>query len=140
LQAEALVKARELELVSARNEERSASRVFNSSRNIDSEHVQEILSEIDSTTINELKIPARATLRDDVKAAREAARAAGANAVMSTERNKPTLDLVGNLALNGQTGFYPTSDLSTSIANSASFRRPTAAIGFRFVMRWIFQP
>jgi outer membrane protein TolC len=134
LQAEALVQSRELELASARNDERKARRAFNSSRHIDSEEVVENLIEMKPSLIDEIPLPERAAMRDDVKAAEQSARARRASAVISAERDSPTLEAFATLALNGQGEEDIYGSIGQSIGASFSFRRPTESVGVRFRM------
>ncbi len=137
LQAEALVQSRELDLTAAQNEERSASRAFNEARNVDTERVSEQIIKISPDLVNQVQAPKRALLRDDVKAAQQQSRASQAMAEISSDRDRPTLDLIASFSLNGQPGLssniaLPYTDLSQSIGPSFSFNRPTATIGLRF--------
>lgn len=139
VQAEAQVQRGILDLTSAKNEERSASRAFNLARNIDSDQVAEAVVEMTPAMIDQIQTPARAVLRDDVKAAQQQSRASSAGAQISIEKDSPTLDLVASFALNGQPAsgvspYIPYTNLSDAFTSSFSFNRPTTAIGFRFSM------
>lgn len=134
LQAEALLKTRELDVIAAENEARSASRAFNSSRNFDSDQVPEQLVSLDPEVIQSVAIPRRAELRDDVKAAQQSTRASIASAQVAQERDAPTLDLFASLALNGQQGNLAFANLSDSLGPSFSFSRPTQTVGIQFSM------
>ncbi|MBI2712700.1 MAG: TolC family protein [Bdellovibrio sp.] len=133
LQAEALKQSRVLDLAVSKNEEKSAARAFNSSRNVESEDVPEKLAELQPTSIEGLSLPTKAELRDDVRSAKEASRAAMANATVNQEKSSPTLELYASLALNGQRGTTIFANLSDAISNSFTFNRPTETIGVRFV-------
>jgi len=134
LQADALVKSRELDLMSAQNEERSASLAFNTSRNIDSDQVSEQLADLDPEVIEKVRTPARAGVRDDVKAAEQSSKASVAQSLVATEQDSPTLNLNASVALNGQQGsggtYYGT--LSQSIPASFTMNRPTYNIELVF--------
>lgn len=126
LQAEAAVLARQLELKNAMDEERNAARSFNTMRGLDSDVVQEQLVGITQAGIRDLKIPERAQFRDDVKAAEQQKEAAEANAQLSIERNRPTVDVFANLGLNGRD---PTS--GEAVSESFSTSHPNTTVGVR---------
>jgi outer membrane protein TolC len=142
IQSEALVKMRELNLVSAENAEKLASREFNSARNIESEQVPEELSELKPELLRRISIPERLAFRDDVKAADQAAKVQSARAIVNAEKNSPTLDVFGNLTLNGQPaivsqggqfeGMNAYSSLGPSFRDSWTLNRPTYTVGVRF--------
>lgn len=134
LQADALVQTRELEMIAAQNEERSAARDFNSLRNIDSDHVEEQVIDLHNLNLKRIEIPKRASLRDDVKAAYQNARVSTARSVIATEQDTPTLDAYASLALNGEQGYTVYSNITDSMAHSLSLNRPTRTIGIRFSM------
>lgn len=112
LQAEALLRLRELELKNAKDQERSAARAFNEFRGQNSDDVSESLASLDSAKI---VIPQRAELRDDTKAAREQQIATQANARLGREKTRPVVDVFGSLGLNG-------SRMGASDAFSESFK------------------
>ncbi|MEO7162504.1 MAG: TolC family protein, partial [Bdellovibrionia bacterium] len=132
LQAEALAKNRELDLLSAKNEERAASRAFNSTRGVSTGEVNETLDEITSEMITKLQTPKRAATRDDVKAAQQNVRMTLAGATINSERDQPTLDLFATLSMNGQTDTIA-SNISDTIGNSFT-NRPSQLVGIRFSM------
>jgi outer membrane protein TolC len=66
-------------------------------------------------------------LREDVKAAAEQQRAVIANTAVALERDSPTLDVFGSIALNGKD-----TSLGTATGQAFSFSHPTEAIGLRF--------
>ena len=127
LQAEAALDLRKLDMQSALDEERSASRAFNMVRNLDSDVVEENVMELSPEQMDHLSLPEKAELRDDVKAARESARAAVANSLVADQRDRPQLDIFGSFALNGHTG-----DFSSSLGDPFSAHRPTESVGLRF--------
>ncbi len=129
LQAEALLQARALELQAASDEEAAASRAFNTGRGIDSDRVSEKLMEVDAIAMDRITIPARAPMREDVKAAEAAQKAAIANAVIGREKNRPTFDLFGSVALNGRD-----PRMSQSINQSFKTENPTYAAGVKLTM------
>lgn len=128
LQAEAALQARKLDLQSTLDEERAASRAFNSARGDTQLEVTETLQALDSATIASLKIPARMQLREDVLAAEQQNRAAQASSQIGIEKNKPTLEVYGSAALSARD-----SALNSAISNSFSTQRPTLALGARFM-------
>ena len=142
IQSEALVKMRELNLVSAKNAEKIAARDFNSARNLDSDLVPEQLSELKPALLKEISVPEGFAFRDDVRAAEKASHAQAARAIVSAEKDTPTLDLFANLSLNGQPaliaqgnqylGMSAYSGLGPSIKDSFSLNRPTYTVGIRF--------
>jgi outer membrane protein TolC len=125
LQSQANYEAQKYNLQSAQDSQRVAAREFNRLRNIDSDTVSEDLS---LPEISSVKVPERAEVRDDVRAAQEQVKASGAQAKMAAERNKPNLEVYGSYALNDrQTGFSDTV--------SGSFKgggQHTSVIGVRF--------
>jgi len=132
LQAEALAKNRELDLLSARNEERAAARAFNTIRGVSNEEVKETLDEITSEMIAKLQTPKRATVRDDVKAAQQNVRGTIAGATLASEKDLPTLDVFGSLSMNGQTNTIATQ-ISDTLGNSFT-NRPGQTLGIRLSM------
>ncbi len=132
VQAEALLQSRELDLLSSKNEEKSAARAFNSSRNINSDQVNDQLVEIDPKFIDQIQVPEKAPFRDDVKAAQQTARASIANSKIALERDLPTFEVFASVALNGQQGYTTFTQLSDAIGPSFSLNRPTETIGIRF--------
>ncbi len=126
-QSQAALELRRLELQGSIDEEATAARAFNSSRGVDSNAVDESLPELSQDSLRHAEAPKRAQLRDDVKSASEQTRAAVAGATVALERDRPTLDVFGNLSMNGNN-----SSLETSFSQSASFTYPAAAVGLRF--------
>lgn len=127
LSAEAGLQSRGLELQGALDEERSVSLSFNSLRDIDVSMVNERLTSLDVVRFDDLPVPSKEGLRDDVKAAAESRSAAEADAAINEEKNKPTLDVFGSLSLNGRN-----ADLGGSVHDSFNTDKPTAAAGIKF--------
>lgn len=127
LQAEANVRLREYELKNTLLEKGILERSFNSLRGLESNAVEETLLSLDNKNLKLLQAPAKADLRDDTKAALEQQKLAKANADLSIERNKPTLEVYGSYALNGR-------DPERAEAVSDSFKTDhyTGAVGVRF--------
>ena len=128
LQADTNYKAREYELKSTLIDLKTLQRSLNALRGIDSDIVEENFEEVDSAKIKMLALPKKEELRDDTKSALEQQKIAKANAAMSIEKNKPTLELFGAYALNGKA-------VQTGDAVSDSFKtdHDTKAIGLRFI-------
>ena len=126
LQSKAALELRRLELKSANDEERVASRNFNTMRNIRSDDVAEALTPLESKNLLEMQPIKRAAMRDDVQAAKEQTRATTAAATLTVEKDKPTLDVYGSFALNGR-------DLTVdgALGNSYTAQRPTKMIGLK---------
>jgi outer membrane protein TolC len=127
LQAKALLELRRLEQQAAVDDVRSAQVQFNVARGIDLPDVPESLPELDASIIDPLSVPERAPMRDDVRAAEQAARATAAGATAAAETDLPTLELFGSYAFNGR-------DAGAGSATSDAFSsgRPTQAVGVRF--------
>lgn len=107
LQAQASHDLRRMELSAAEEEERNAARAFNALRYVESEKVSEGLQ---IPTIEETIKAAgaqRAGTRLDIKAAEEQAKAAAANAQLSAEAIKPSVDLFATLSWNGKDAQRP---------------------------------
>jgi len=129
LQAFAALESRRLDLQSAIDEERSARVAFNSARGRDGEDVPESLAAIDRDLVEKLEAPVRAELRDDVRAAQERERQASALATLGAERSKPTFEVFGSYALNGQK-----VTLNDALSNSFSNSIPTRVIGLKMAI------
>ena len=129
LQADAAVYSRELEVQAALDEEKAASRNFNTFRGLDSDEVSEALPILDRDLIQGLKAPNRTDLRDDVKAAGERKKAAEASAILGQEKNRPTVDAFASLGLNGRD---PAT--GTTVSESFTSDHPNYAVGVRMTM------
>lgn len=127
LQADANVKFREFELKSSIQDEKSLQRTFNSLRGLENEQVPETLISVNNTQLSSLVPPEKTDLREDTKIAREVQKISRANANLSIERNKPTLELYGTYILNGR-------DATQSKAMDKGFTNDysTEAVGVRF--------
>ncbi len=120
LQANAALLARQLDLQTAIDGEKSATRYFNTARGNDSDVVSEHLTSFDPATMERLRVPSRVQFRDDVKASEAQKRLAEANARLGAERNSPTVNLTGTIGLNGRdplTGDAVTQSVGTSHPN-----------------------
>jgi outer membrane protein TolC len=103
IQAQALLDSRQLELQRARNEERAAQREFNKFLHRDAFAPVENLDPIDYARLEKFSLPQeRPGTRADVKAVEAQTETAKAQALLSYEKNRPTLDLFGKFALYGR--------------------------------------
>lgn len=127
LQAQANQKARALELRSALDLERAATRTFNSVRGLDANEVKERLQPLTQDVIDRMTVPTTREKRGDLEAARLQALASAANAKLGAEKTKPTVELFGQFAANGFN-----SRQSEAINQSFTTERPTTTIGIRF--------
>lgn len=128
LQAQALVKSRELELASAEHEKQGAVRAFNSMRNRDSAELNEALTPLNPETVSALRPPEKKGLRWDVKAAMEQVRTVQAQSEIAEERLTPNIDLFASAALNG-----------ANFGDSLGFSRPTYIVGLQASIPLDFQ-
>lgn len=129
LQSDAALQTRKLELKSAQDAETIAARNFNSNRGLDASEVSDQLVSLTASGLDQLKIPKRAEMRDDTKAALDQAHAEQASDEQARQIEKPTLELYGTAALNNNN---PVTDKSNAINNSFSGSRPTQIVGVRF--------
>jgi outer membrane protein TolC len=97
LQAEAQLKLRKLQLESARDNERSAAQTFNEYRGVIAPTVAEQVQPLESDRIIQVEVPARAKMREDVRAAMEQSRASDANAQLGREKATPTFEVYGSV-------------------------------------------
>lgn len=132
LNASTNLQARKLDLRSAEDEERASAQAFNSSRGLNSNEVSEKLDELTPDVIVTMKIPARTETRDDVKAAEQQTKAAAANALVSREKNKPTIELFGVLPMTQETN--ASSVQLAASANSNVTSRPGTTVGLRLAV------
>ncbi len=97
LQASTNLQSRKLDLKTAEDQERVAAQMFNSSRGVVGDQVNETLATLTPELIASFNVPARTTQRDDVKAAEFQAKSTAANARLEGEKNKPKVELYGSL-------------------------------------------
>ncbi|HXH29339.1 MAG TPA: TolC family protein [Bacteriovoracaceae bacterium] len=128
LQAEANLQNREIEYQDTLTEIVTALKEFNSMREGDGEIQLEGTKDKDSSYILNAKVPTKALLREDVRAAVASQRAATANAMLGTQRNRPNLEVYGSYTLNGRDG----TALSQASDQSLTGTRPTSVVGVRF--------
>lgn len=127
LQAESMLRVRELELAQANSDFKSACRQFNSLRGTDSDTIEEKLASVYIEDVDGLAPLARAKVRDDVAAAVLDAKVAYSEARLGAERNKPTLDAYMSYALTGRD-----ATLSSSLNMMTQAIYPFAVFGVRF--------
>jgi outer membrane protein TolC len=127
LQTSTAYQTRKLDLQVADDNERAAARAFNSSIGIDSNFVEERLSDISVDLTANMKTPPRTGLRDDVKAAELQAKASIATAKISRERNKPTFEAYATLLTNQPDS--PGGQLAGILATT----QPSTVVGLRLV-------
>jgi len=130
IQAQALLESRGLELQVAKNEAQDALRVFNKLRNAETYAPVSDLQTVDYKAVENMVVPTqRPGDRLDVKATEAQLNAARASSALTTERNRPTLDLTGSYALNGRD-----PEFNEALKNSGKSDRDTAFVGFNFKM------
>jgi outer membrane protein TolC len=130
VQARALVEGRTLELQVARNEAAEAQRNFNRFLNRDLNSATPQLDSINYASLETLELPKdRPGVRADVKALEAQLAAAKAAATLARERNRPTLNLVGNYAMTGRD-----EEFNEALKASGKSERDTAFVGLRFNM------
>jgi outer membrane protein TolC len=127
LQSDANVKFREYELLATEQQLKNTSRTFNSFRGIDQSELSDLLDSITNDHLKKLSLPKKAPLREDTKAALAYEKLAKANADLAVEKNKPTLELYGNYALNGRD-----TDRQKAISKGFENTHSTTAVGIRF--------
>lgn len=130
VQASALVEARNLQLMQAQNDARSAAQDFNALRFQNSSEIPQAMDKVTTDVVANLPvISARPGDRLDVMAAEAQSKASSADAQINAERNRPTFDLYGSYALNGRDDTVANANTNISEAG-----RPTTMIGLRFSM------
>ena len=127
LQADANFKMAQLELQAALDDERDLIRQLNTMRGINSDELSEELEILTVDSVEAMNMPERKGVRDDVASFREMAKAASANAILSKDKNKPTLELFSTLSLNGRD---PSFD--PSFKESWGGNYPYTVVGLRF--------
>lgn len=127
LQAETAVKARQLELQMAVNEEKAASRSFNTMRYVTEENVNEKLQNLDAKMVGEVMAPARVEVREDIKAAIQMKRLAESSADVALEKNRPTLEVFLNHSWNGRD-----REFLGAVGDSLTPENPTSVVGVRY--------
>ncbi len=126
LQAQAMLKMRQLEIESTMETERQLLRQFNTNRGLTSDDVEIELEKMTPEQALALSIPEKVGVREDVKALEAGARAAAANVKLSKDKNAPTLDLFGTFSLNGKEKF------NDAFQDAFSGRYPYTVVGLTF--------
>lgn len=130
IQARALVEARTLELQVANNEKLEAQRSFNKFLNREAYAPVETLEKVNYKALETLSIPEkRPGSRADVEATNAQLAAAKASAVLTLERNRPTLDVYANYSLNGRD-----EEFNEALKNAGKTDQDTGFVGIRFSM------
>jgi outer membrane protein TolC len=127
LQSDAAVEARRLELRNAEDEERAASRAFNTLRGREEDQVSDRLQNIAGSEMDKLVAPVRAQFREDTLATEQQQRALAASARLGKEKNLPQLDVFTQLSTNGRD-----ATLGGATSESLTATRPAGAVGLRF--------
>ena len=125
LQADALLKLREIEVQAALDEERTATQSLNLARGIDSDQVTESIQSLASLVATQAPLPVRKEMREDVLAAKEQERAVNAASNLAIERGVPTVEVYSALSLNGHQAELPNSIRESVQSN------PMASVGLR---------
>lgn len=129
LQSEAGVQGRALEYQAALDDLNAVERGFNRLRGSEAVHVEEKLSPLDKEALQNVVVPEKKGKRADVLAFEKFSEVADANAQLGRERNLPTLDLYGAVALNGRDRQF-----ETATGDSFKTRTPTLGAGVKFLM------
>jgi outer membrane protein TolC len=130
VQAQALLEARTLELQVAKNESQEAQRAFNKYLNKEASAPVEALEGVNYSSLEGITVPAtRPGSRADVEATQAQLAVAKASAALALERNRPTLNLTGQYALNGRD-----NDLNEAMSEAGQTEQDTAFIGMKFNM------
>ena len=121
LQAEAGLQGKQLELQMALDEEREASKKFNSMRGQISETTSEELEKVNAENLLKLAAIEKKGKREDVLAADEARTAAQAASQLGRDKNAPTVDLVSSYSLNGRDPSVSKSISDATQTNQSTF-------------------
>ena len=130
VQARALVEARTLELQVAQNEQKEAARAYNRFLNQPADAPIGELESVNYASLENIAVPQnRPGDRYDVKATEAQLATAKASSQLVNERNKPTLDVFGNYALNGRD-----KEQAEAMKEAGYTDTDTAYVGVRFNM------
>lgn len=124
LQSNASLQSKKLDLKNAIDEQKSAMRNFNSYRNSAEEAFVE---NINWEKLQNIFLPDTHGTRADVKTSEAELAVSEANAVITEEKNKPSLNFYLNYALNGDD-----KDSLDAVSNSIAFNKKTTAVGLNF--------
>lgn len=128
LQANAVIKFRELELTGALDEEESAARNFNSLRGLSSNKVTEKITLPTEKEVESIQLTPYGP-RDDIKVAIKQTQLARSQANIGLEKTKPTLEAFANLSLDSRQ-----HAIADSFKDSYSAKYPSNTIGVRLSM------
>lgn len=98
----AAFESRKFEFESAKHGEAQSARAFNLYRRIENEKVDETLDNISQLEIDKLKLPEKMPFREDVLEIQHLENAARAASIIGREKNRPKLELFGNVTLFGR--------------------------------------
>ncbi len=126
LQAESMLKMRQLELEATTDSEKELVRQFNTSRGATTDDANMELEIMSPEKAIAIETPQRKGVREDVKALEAASKAAAANARISKDNYAPSLDLFGQFSLNGKDQFDP------AVRDSFSGKHPYVVAGLTF--------
>lgn len=126
LQAESMLKMRQLELEATADTEKELLRQFNTNRGASDDNSAIQLEVMAPEKAIAMEAPQRKGVREDVKALEAVAKAAAANARISKDNYSPSLDLFGQFSLNGKDQFDP------AIKDSFSGKHPYLVAGLTF--------
>ena len=129
LTSDAQAKSKQFDLKLAIDNERSAARAFNSVRGMDSDEVKENLVSLEPDALQSIDVPQRSSERDDVKAAEQTTLAVVANSEVATQKQKPSLNVVGTVSTNGLD-----PSLGTSFHNTLTANNPYYQVGLNFTV------
>jgi outer membrane protein TolC len=127
LQAEATYQQRQVEIVAAQDEARSAMEFFNITRG---QAADEPVAALDTPLLPEAALAIqRSKASDQIKTQEASAKVIKANATLSKERAKPTVDLFARAGMNGVN-----TALTDAMSTSTTLQYPYYAAGIRFTM------
>lgn len=128
LQANSLVKTRELELLGANEDLKTSARAFNALRGSQSEAVAEAVASMTKDLIKNLELPQDIEMnRGDLRTIVKQTEMSGLSARIVEEKFKPSLDVFATFGLNGRD-----KDAADAIGESAGPKHPTTIIGLKF--------
>lgn len=126
-QAEAAMKQRQLDYKASMQEERGASLALNNMIEIKSEEVSETLDGFNTNFIETFEKPDLKQSREDTLSLKETINMTVANANLSKERNRPSLDLSLSYSRAGRD-----KEFGESYSDSTKNDNPTTTVGVKF--------
>ena len=118
--------SRRFEFQSAQHEEAQSARAFNTYRKIEKENVDETLENISELQIDKLTLPQKMPYREDVLETQELENAARAASIVGREKNRPRLELFGNMTLFGREERF-----ESAYDESLTDKHPVYTVGIR---------